>query len=157
MEIDIRKARTTDAGIIAALVKELDVYSNLVAETEASLEKRIRGYIDENESKDCRTVFIALNSAGDCVGYANVHWLPYFILKAPEGFVSELFVREDARNQGIGTELLAAINAEAESRGCLRLNLLNIRTKESYKRGFYKSRGWTEREELANFIYTFKR
>lgn len=155
MEIHIRKATTTDAGSITTLVKELDIFGNLGSEPGEALEERIRGYIDENETSGCRSFFIALNSGGVCLGYANVHWLPYFILKRPEGFLSELFVREDARDQGIGSDLLAAINGEAERRGCSRLNLLNIRTKESYKRGFYKARGWMEREEIANFIYTF--
>ena len=36
------------------------------------------------------------------VAYAAVHWLPYLILRGPEGFVSELFVDQAARGQGVG-------------------------------------------------------
>ncbi len=67
--------------------------------------------------------------------------------------MSELFIRESARGQGIGARLLAAIKTEAKSRGCARLALINSRSRESYQRCFYKKLGWQEREAMANFVY----
>jgi GNAT superfamily N-acetyltransferase len=81
-----------------------------------------------------------------------IHWLPYLILPAPEGFISELFVHPRARGLGAGRKLLEAATTEARARGCARLGLVNFRTEESYRRDFYKKHGWTERPEAANFI-----
>jgi GNAT superfamily N-acetyltransferase len=74
-------------------------------------------------------------------------------LNSPEGYLSELFVRESERGKGVGTRLMEVIKAEARTRGCSRLRLVNSRSRESYWRGFYKELGWEEREGVANFIY----
>ncbi|NJR65920.1 MAG: GNAT family N-acetyltransferase [Leptolyngbyaceae cyanobacterium CRU_2_3] len=81
---------------------------------------------------------------------------PLSFLLAPEGYVSELFVHESVRGQGIGTQLLEAVKAEAESRGCSRLLLVNSRSRDSYKRKFYEKQGWQEREDMANFVYRLR-
>ena len=85
-----------------------------------------------------------------------MHWLPYLFLKGPEGYVSELFVRESARGQGVGGELLRKIETEARARGCARLSLINLRNRESYMRQFYVKAGWEERAEAANFVYRIR-
>jgi GNAT superfamily N-acetyltransferase len=82
-----------------------------------------------------------------------VHWLPYLLLPGPEGYVSELFLRESSRGLGIGGQLIETVKAEALKRNCSRLMLLNLRKRESYKRGFYKKQGWEERQEAVNFIF----
>jgi GNAT superfamily N-acetyltransferase len=81
-----------------------------------------------------------------------VHYLPYFFLPGPEGYVSELFISAEARGQGIGTALLEQVIAEARRRGCARLSLINSRTRESYQRKFYEQHGWNERIEIAVFV-----
>jgi len=74
-------------------------------------------------------------------------------MAGPEGYVSELFVRDDARGQGVGRQLLRIIEVEARGRGCQRLSLINLRNRESYQRQFYLKAGWHERSEAANFVY----
>ena len=74
-------------------------------------------------------------------------------MRGPEGYISELFVRSNARGQGVGTELLQAVEAEARARGCPRLSLINLRDRESYLRKFYVKAGWEERTVAANFVY----
>ena len=73
-------------------------------------------------------------------------------MRGPEGYVSELFVRDGARGQGAGRELLRTVETEAKARGCQRLSLINLRRRESYQRQFYIKAGWQERAEAANFI-----
>ncbi len=90
------------------------------------------------------------------MGYAAVHWLPYLFMPGPEGFVSELFIDDEARGQGIGTKLLESVKQEAQARGCTRLSLINLRDRESYQRGFYAKLGWQERPDAANFILRLK-
>jgi GNAT superfamily N-acetyltransferase len=82
-----------------------------------------------------------------------VHWIPYLFMSGPEGYVSELFVRNGERGQGVGTQLLQVVRAEARSRGCSRLALTNLRHRESYQRQFYTKAGWSERNDAAQFVY----
>jgi GNAT superfamily N-acetyltransferase len=101
---------------------------------------------------DSHLILVAETPQGEIAGYCAVHWLPYLILPAPEGYVSELFVQEAFRAQGVGSQLLDAIQAAAKERGCSRLMLLNLRKRESYQRRFYQKQGWEERPEMANFV-----
>lgn len=99
------------------------------------------------------SVFLAEDAQRALLGYTSVHWLPYLFLRGSEGYVSELFVTQTARGQGVGTALLEAVKEEGRARGCSRLSLLNMRERESYLRGFYTRDGWREREDAANFVF----
>jgi GNAT superfamily N-acetyltransferase len=109
-------------------------------------------HLDLCRSGESHNVYVAENS-GAILGYVSVHWLPYLFLTGPEGYISELFINEQARGKGIGTRLLEKVKEEGAKRGCSRLALINNRGRESYSRGFYEKQGWTERKEMANFIY----
>lgn len=37
-------------------------------------------------------------------------------------------------------------------RGCTRLMLVNVQSRESYERGFYAKAGWSERREVSTFV-----
>jgi GNAT superfamily N-acetyltransferase len=99
------------------------------------------------------SVLVADSWDGHLTGYLSVHWLPYLFLLGPEGYVSELFVHEHHRGNGIGSALLDTVIREARRRGCARLMLSAVRTRDSYERGFYTERGWTERPDVANMVY----
>ena len=86
------------------------------------------------------------------MGYISVHWLPYLFLEGPEGYISELFIRDNQRGKGIGGKLLSIVKEEAMERGCSRLSLLNGHNRESYERNFYLKKGFIERDKMANFI-----
>ncbi|MEZ0371229.1 MAG: N-acetyltransferase family protein [Candidatus Sericytochromatia bacterium] len=149
--VSIRPATLKDADAIAVLLRALGSFRLIEAEPEAATAERTRRHLAMCLG-DAHLVLIAVEANGALAGYASVHWLPYLILAGPEGFVSELFVREDCRGTGIGGRLLGRIEAEARSRGCARLMLVNIRDRESYKRQFYPKQGWAEREDVANFV-----
>jgi GNAT superfamily N-acetyltransferase len=70
----------------------------------------------------------------------------------PEGYVGELFVKTAWRGKGFGSELLRRAINEARERGCCRIRLINIRDRESYRRGFYAKQGWQERTDAADFM-----
>jgi GNAT superfamily N-acetyltransferase len=69
---------------------------------------------------DRRLVFLA-SLRSDPAGIASM--LEYHRMPRPDrvssrwGYVGNMFVREDLRNQGIGSSLLAALIAEADARG----------------------------------------
>ncbi len=153
--VEIRRATINDAPAIAAILRGLGWFALVNEETAASTQARVERHLQLCLADTSHSIYVAEKEAA-VLGYAAVHWLPYLILAGPEGYVSELFLRDAARGQGIGTALLETVCAEAEERGCARLMLLNMRSRESYQRGFYKKLGWQEREQAANFVLPLK-
>ena len=98
------------------------------------------------------TTYVIESSEGTIVGYGAVHWVPFLFLAGGEAYVTELFVRPSDTGKGAGSNLLETIVTEAKRRGCARVSLLNGRDVDSYRRSFYKNRGWVERDGMANFI-----
>ena len=148
----IRRATRDDAPQLAALVRALERFDHLREEPLPEAIARMQDALAGAAEGGQRSIYVAESETGALVGYVAVHWLPYLIMRGPEGFVSELFIAPDARGQGIGSRLLAAAVAEARARGCSRLGLLNNRRRESYERGFYTQHGWQERGDMANFV-----
>ncbi len=152
METTIRAIRTGDAGAIARIIREVGWFEHLSSEVEGVTEDRVRKHIALCLADQSHSSFVAEDKNGRVIGYASVHYLPYYFLPGPEGYVSELFVNQENRGKGAGTALLHAVIEEARRRGCSRLSLINSRTHESYKRGYYEQRNWNERPEVAAFV-----
>lgn len=152
MEITFRKAALEDSRALAALIRGIGWFHRFDAEDLETTAVRIETHLGLCLGDDSHDVWLAEDEQGHLLGYVAVHWLPYLILRAPEGYISELFVEEAARGQGVGQRLLAVVREEGLRRGCSRLSLINFRQRESYERGFYRKAGWSERETGANFI-----
>jgi len=153
MSIQIRQVSAQDAPQLAELLREIGWFESFKSEPLEVAIQRVRLHIEQCLADNSHSILVAEARDGAIVGYGSVHWLPYLFLQGPEGLVSELFVRESARGQGVGRELLRNIETEALARGCVRLSLINLRNRESYMRQFYVKAGWEERREAANFIY----
>jgi GNAT superfamily N-acetyltransferase len=153
MTVQIREANAQDALQLAELLKDIGWFESFKSEPIEVLTRRVQLHIEQCLADDSHSIFVAEPRDGEIVGYGSVHWLPYLFLKGPEGYISELFVSESVRGQGVGGELLRRIETEARARGCARLSLINLRNRESYMRQFYVKAGWEERSEAANFIY----
>ncbi len=151
-EVRIRSARAEDAAGIAAIQHELGWFDHLKHESVTDTAKRVERHLALCQADESHLVMVAATPEDAIAAYVAVHWLPYLMLRGPEGFISELFVRAADRGQGIGKALLAVVEAEARTRGCSRLDLLNGKQGEAYARGFYKKLGWQERDWLANMI-----
>ena len=78
------------------------------------------------------------------------------MLGGVEGYVSDVFVSPAASGMGAGKMLIDSVMQEGRDRDAYRLMLTNGKEKPSYKRGFYKKAGWTERPKVANFVYYYK-
>ncbi len=153
---DIRLATLEDAAELGGFLKALNHFHRLEGQTLEEVQSQVARELRLCLAGGSHSVYLATGPGGEIAGYANVHWLPYLFLPGPEGYVSELFVAEAARGQGIGSALLDAVQDEARRRGCARLSLLNMRGRESYARGFYAKAGWTERDDAANFVLDFR-
>jgi GNAT superfamily N-acetyltransferase len=147
MKLNIRLATINDARMIAELLTNIDDYKTWNELGADAMEKNVRQSLEQAHSE--RLLFVA-EIDNRVIGYAAVYWL-HHLFSAREGYVSELFIRSDASGHGAGTALLEAIKAEAIARGCHRLTLVNLKDRESYKRGFYASRGWEERSNTVRF------
>src|SRR5262245_16931073 len=156
MNIPIRQVSAQDAPQLAGLLGEIGWFESFKNEPFEVVRQQVRLHIEQCLADNSHSIFVAETRDGKIVGYGSVHWLPYLFLKGPEGYVSELFVRESARGQGVGRELLRNIETEARARRCTRLSLINLRTRESYARQFYVKTGWEERAGAANFIYRIR-
>jgi GNAT superfamily N-acetyltransferase len=152
MNVQIRRAQMADTDAITHILRALGWFAHLNSEPYESTKRRIAHQLKLCASADSHSVYVAQSSAGAVVGYGAVHWMPTLFLPGPEGYVSELFVGESARGQGVGAQLLETMKEEARERGCSRLLVVNMRYRESYERGFYRKHGWEERPDAANFI-----
>jgi len=155
MEFVIRKAQMNDAAGIATILQNMNWWDHIRETPVERTVQIIMGHVRLCNADHSHTIYVA-EAAGELIGYAAVHWLPYLFLTGPEGYISELFVHEKGRRQGVGTSLLEVIKKEARERGCSRLALVNNRGRDSYKWRFYEKSGWTERKEMANFILKLK-
>jgi GNAT superfamily N-acetyltransferase len=153
MDVTIRKATLEDARQLALLLQGMGWFEAFNdADIEVSTE-RVSARLRQCFADGSHAIYVAETPEGEIIGYGSVHWLPYLFMAGPEGYVSELFVRESARGQGVGQQLLNVIETEARALGCQRLSLTNLRHRESYQRQFYIKAGWRERGEAANFVY----
>jgi GNAT superfamily N-acetyltransferase len=152
MEFEIFKAEQRDVPGIAEIVRELGWFADQTAETPAGTQAHIANELKLCQADDSHSAYVAKAADEAVLGYVSVHWVPYLIHSGPDGYISELFIRESARGQGIGARLLETVEAEAIRRGCKRLMLLNMRQRESYQRAFYFKHGWEERLQAATFI-----
>ncbi|MDY6853431.1 MAG: GNAT family N-acetyltransferase [Thermodesulfobacteriota bacterium] len=153
MEINVRRAEIEDSRSIADILIELGWFAHIDQGVHLLTPARIKSHLRYCISGQDHSVYVAVNKERDVVGYTSVHWIPCMFLPGPEGYITELFMKEYERGKGIGGSLLAVVEQEAKERGCSRLMLLNGRHRESYKRGFYKKHGWQERDRLATFVY----
>lgn len=153
-EISIRKAGPSDAAAIASILEKTGWFPHFNDDTLEINAERISAALENDYAgTTSHSAYIAATGNGLIAGYVTVQWLPYLFLPAPEGYVSEIFVDERYRGEGIGKALLNAVRHEANTKGCSRLMLCNSRTRHSYKREFYQKLGWEERETVANFIF----
>lgn len=166
METTIRRARASDAGALYRLLKSIGWFKAILADPPEVATRRIAKHLVLCNADHSHSVYVAVrtleNPDGEpepvepVLGYLSVHWLPYLILSGPEGYISELFVAEGERGQGIGSKLLETVVKEARERECFRLSLINFRDRDSYQRRFYEKRGWEERPDAANFVYVLE-
>jgi GNAT superfamily N-acetyltransferase len=152
MKVRIRRALLDDSKAISAILMDLGWFDHLNDESPEVTERQVQRHLTRCFADNSHSTYVAETYNGEIVGYAAVHWLPYLFLPGPEGYLSELFVSESVRGQGVGSKLLHIIEEEARALGCCRLMLITSRNRESYTRGFYRKSGWDERELIRNFV-----
>jgi ribosomal protein S18 acetylase RimI-like enzyme len=146
--VNIRPATLSDAAAIAELLCNLEDYPKFKTQGVEALTVLVRENLERRHEQ--QLVLVAELDA-QVMGYAVVYWTG-LLFSSVEGYVSELFVHSAASGRGVGTTLLEKVKLEARARGCRRLTLINLKDRESYKRGFYACRGWAEQVSAARFV-----
>jgi GNAT superfamily N-acetyltransferase len=131
------------------VLRDLGWFEHINAESPATTTQRVASQLAV--CADGASTVLAAECDGVVVGYLAAHWFPN-LMKGADGYISELFLSEAARGQGIGGQLLAAIESEARSHGVDRLILFNRKERESWRRGFYVEHGWEAREDSTLFM-----
>ncbi len=155
--VTIREAEIKDAAPMAEILRGIgwsEKRNNMsLNEVSQPIEKLIKHCGEDSRG---HTMIVAVDEENKVIGFTNVHWVPFVMLGSWEGYVSDVFVSPQAGGKGAGSALIKYVMEEGERRGCMRLMLTNGKEKPSYKSGFYKKMGWTERPKVANFVYYYK-
>jgi GNAT superfamily N-acetyltransferase len=147
--VTIRPATAADAGLLRAFIRELAVYERLeqhAVATEADLSAALFGPRPYAE-----VVFACVD--GTPMGFALFFHNFSTFLGKPGIYLEDLFVRPEARGQGLGKRLLAWLAATALERGCGRLEWAVLDWNEPAI-GFYKGLGAVPLDEWTSFRLT---
>ncbi|WP_425613476.1 GNAT family N-acetyltransferase [Anatilimnocola sp. NA78] len=140
----VRLAELTNAADARTVVDLLDMYSQDEFGSSAPLSPQARqnlipGLLQHGGAR----VFVAFDEADQPLGVA-ICMIGFSSFRgAPLINIHDIAVAPTARGQGVGTALLAAVDAEAQSLGCCRITLEvrsdNQRAQAVYRRAGYES------------------
>lgn len=146
----IRKAAVEDLKSVHAFI--CSYLSNERRELSTDENQAVYAQLSFGLERNEQDIYIAVDDSLECIGLISVHWIPFALIRGREGYISDLVVAKASRGAGIGSELLAAVETEAERKGCCRLMLNNHTGSEAYKREFYQKKGFQQRTDFANFV-----
>lgn len=139
----IRHATADDADTIVALVQALAIYEN---EPLSSVKLTAADIRRDGFGAEKRFEALIAELDNEAVGFA-LYFHNYSTWEGRAGlFVEDLFVLERARGHGLGRQLITALAAIADARGCRRLDLNVLDwnpTREFYHRlGIHHKTEW---------------
>ena len=149
MTTHIRPAAATDAGLIAALIRELAEYEKLLHECHATAENIGLSLFGEKPQAEC----LIAERDGVAVGFALFFHNYSTFLAKPGLYLEDLFVRPEARGHGVGKALLGQLAKLAIARGCGRFEW-SVLDWNAPAIAFYQSLGAKPQEEWTIFRVT---
>ncbi|HWV15741.1 MAG TPA: GNAT family N-acetyltransferase [Cellvibrio sp.] len=136
-KISISRAQLDDIPAVAPLFAAYRQFYLQPFELEVA-EDFLLARLENNES----VILQAKSSSGKALGFCQIYPSFCSILAAPIFILSDLFVAEDYRQQGIGEGLLEAAHQYALSKGFVRMELTTAKT-NLVAQSLYESLGWT--------------
>jgi len=133
-QVDIRPARSTDAGAVAGLLGALGYPTDADAAA-AQLER----LLDHDDSG----VLVYVDD-GNPVGLISYQVFDLVYRPRPQCRITALAVSADRRRQGVARALLQAVEAIARARACFRIELTTRPDRDDAAR-FYEACGFAER------------
>ena len=131
----IRPARVEDAGAIAAMANELNLFEGRPGDVYS-------GELVEAQVFGAAPLFSVLVAEvdGELVGYAFFHDSYNPEVAGPEVWLHDVFVREHARSRGVGRRLMAAVARATLARGATTLSW-GVLSSNRRARAFYAGLG----------------
>jgi GNAT superfamily N-acetyltransferase len=115
--LHVRPAGPDDVIPLLGLIDALADYEKLPRPTDAARQRLVRDAFGDRRRFE--TFLAELDAA--VVGYAIIFETYSTFLALPTLYLEDLFVRPDARGQGVGKALFEHCRAEAHRRGCGRM------------------------------------
>lgn len=143
-QIEVRRARAGEAGILLELIRGLAEYEKLAPPDEAAEQRLVRDIFGGRPRLDAFLVF----ADGRAAGYALVLETYSSFLALPTLYLEDIFVLPEFRGRGAGKALFRAMVREARDRGCGRMEWVVLDWNTSAQE-FYRRYG---AEELGNWI-----
>ena len=148
MTLTLRQAGLDDLG---QLVPLFDAYRGFYGQpSEPAVSS---GFLRQRIEQDQSFILLALNAAGEGVGFTQL--FPSFssVRAAPIFILNDLFVTPQARGQGAGAALLREAARWARGRGAVQLVLSTARDNQVAQR-LYAAEGWVRDEEFFEYGLT---
>ncbi|MBX8631336.1 MAG: GNAT family N-acetyltransferase [Thermoplasmata archaeon] len=134
--IKVRRARRSDAGEFARLVKQLALYEKLTPPDASQIDR----LIDDGFGRKKKYSLIMAFCEGKAAGYA-VYFMTYSTFLAKQTlYLEDLFVDGPYRRQGIGSLLFSELLKIATANGCGRMEWMVLSWNDAAI-SFYKALG----------------
>ncbi len=124
-----------------------------------ALSPEVRGALIPGLSAHPTTLVLLAYLEGEAVGFATCFWGFSTFAARPLLNIHDLAVLPKFRGQGVGRELLRAVEARGRQRGCAKLTL-EVRERNARARGLYESAGFSHSgggEALGPDLFYVKR
>lgn len=115
--LEIRLARPDEAPILLSLIDALAVYEKLTPPDEGARRRLVRDIFGDRPKLDAWLAFLD----GQPAGYALALETYSSFLALPTLYLEDIFVRTEFRSRGVGAGLFKEMVAEADRRGCGRM------------------------------------
>lgn len=149
-ELKLKYAEENDIPTILGFIKELAIYEDMLDQVVAT-EDILRDSLIEKKQAE---VLIA-EYEGEAVGFALFFHNFSTFLGRSGIYLEDLFIKESARKNGIGKEILSALARIALERKCGRLEWSCLDWNEPSIK-FYKSKGAVPMDEWTTYRVTDK-
>ncbi len=143
--MDIRRARADDVPQLLALIRRYWDFEGIAGFAALRIEVVLE---DLTKHPGERGLVWVAESDRALLGYLIVVLLMSIEHQGLMGEIDEFFVMPEARCQGTGARLLAAMEADLVERGCVRLQL-QLALENSRGRSFYARQGYAPRAGYA--------
>lgn len=135
---EVRPAREADIPALLGLIESL-----FAIETDFTFDAGRTGRALRLILQSPAAQIFVYEANGQVIGCATLHTLISTAEGGPAGHVEDVVVAAEARGQGVGRALMAALGDEARARGMTRLQLFaDLKNEPALK--FYAADGWTE-------------
>ena len=142
--ISVRQAVFSDLEALAKLFNQYRVFQGKASDLQAAA-AFLQARFDHGES----VVFLASEGATP-LGFAQLYPIYSSTALARVFILNDLFVQEDGRRKGVGSQLLSAVESYAWSHGAARVTL-NVAIENTSGQALYEAQGWSKDAQF--FMY----